>query len=185
MDDWSHRQPGRNIRRSTARCSPASSSPSRSERCRVDRAAPQGRTEERPLFRPHDQRHADAATDSSGAAIAASARRRRARDRRPPDRPRRTRGRATRRSRRTTGIAQVIVTTGGTGITVARQHLRGDRRRCSTSARRLRRAVPHAQLPADRSRGDAEPRRRRHHRPDRGLRAAGIGTGRAPGARRS
>ena len=89
MDGWSRHPHGRSTRRSTAKCSPASSSPSPSESVGVDRTAPQGRTEERPLFRPHDQRHANGGVRPQRRGDRGGARRRRPRDRRPSDRPRR------------------------------------------------------------------------------------------------
>ncbi len=64
---------------------------------------------------------------------------------------------------------------------VARQHVRSGQRAAREAARRVRRAVPHAQLPGDRLGRDDEPRQRRPGRRPHRRRAAGIGSGRAAG----
>ena len=68
----------------------------------------------------------------------------------------------------------VIVTTGGTGITSRDSTYEAIVGAARQAPRRIRRAVPHAQLRADRVGGDAEPRVRGHDRHDRDLRAARI-----------
>ena len=76
---------------------------------------------------------------------------------------------------------QAIITTGGTGITSRDSTYEVVSAAAAEAARRIRRAVPDAELRADRPGRDDEPRLRRpRRRPHRRL-AAGIGSGGAAG----
>ena len=77
--------------------------------------------------------------------------------------------------------ADVIITTGGTGITARDSTYEAHRGASRQATRRIRRAFPDAELRRDRRRRDAEPRDRGLDRLDGHLLAAGIGACRAAG----
>ena len=81
---------------------------------------------------------------------------------------------ATVRQRLDAGGARVIITTGGTGITSRDGTFEAIDGAAREAPRRLRRAVPHAQLPGDRLGRDDEPRRRGDRGAQGDLRAARL-----------
>ena len=115
------------------------------------------------LLRPDRQRHAHARHRHERPRDPRAARGRRPLGHRPRHRARRADAGGERvREQLADPRTQVIITTGGTGITLARRHVRGGRRPAREAARRIRRAVPHAQLPGNRRGRDDEPRHGRH-----------------------
>ena len=119
-----------------------------------------------PLLRRHRQRHADRGDRHERPRDRRPADRRRPPGGRPDDREGRSRRSCAARSSDSSPIAdvQVIITTGGTGITSRDSTYEAVERAAREAARRLRRAVPDAQLRADRAGRDDEPRLRRPRR---------------------